>query len=70
MIVLAVVIALLAAALFVALRRVRTSYPPPRYQYRIGIDIGRNSIVTYLAEERIAMSINRPESFVLIGSLA
>jgi hypothetical protein len=53
------------------LRRVRTSYPPPRYfiAYDISRDLWRDALIAWQVEERLAMEINRPEAFVIIASV-
>lgn len=64
-------VALLAVALFVALRWQATSYPPPRFV--VGIDFGRDwssAYLTFMAEERIAMSLNNPKAIVLVTGVS
>lgn len=58
--------AVLTAVTYVTLRRIPTSRPRPRFTLGIDVSAFDRNLYAVLWEERIAMTVVRPESFVMV----
>lgn len=66
LLILSIVTALIAAVVYVALRRVKTSYPRPLLPLRDMPTFDRN-LLAIMAEQRIGLSVMNPKAFVIGG---